>query len=94
MPIDSGDMYDESSPSEAGAPSVKPKDEETDEQVALVPKGFFRKAPEPGMREEVEVVEVYEDECSIRCVYDKEDEETAESEAPMSPPGGQDEMMT
>jgi hypothetical protein len=70
--------------------------EETEDQLSLVPKNFFKEEPKPGMREMVEVVEVYDGEVSIRCVYgdsdDKEEEEAEGEVAPVSEP--EDSMMT
>lgn len=78
------DMYDESSPSMAAAPESKEDNtDETEDQLALVPTNFFKDTPKPGMREMVEVVEVFEDEVSIKCIYGEkeEDEEMSESES-------------
>lgn len=79
------EMYDESEPSMAESASVandtndtedNNKSDETEDQLALVPKHFFKDAPKPGEREMVEVIEVYEGEVSIKCVYgDKDDKE-------------------
>ena len=72
------------------------KSEETEDQMSLVPKNFFKDTPKPGHREMVEVVEVYDGEVSIKCVYgDKDDkggkeEDESESEAESEP---EDEMM-
>jgi hypothetical protein len=89
-------MYDEeSSPVEDDAAAPKDdKSDETEDQLALVPKHFFKGEPKPGMREMVEVVQVYEGEVSIKCVYgeDKDEEEQSEGEELESEP--QDEMMT
>ena len=73
-------MDDESSPSTAeSAPETKDnKSEETEDNLALVPKAFFKDEPKPGMREMVEVVEVYEGEVSIKCVYGDKDEDEEE----------------
>jgi|GEM_PF-2979902 len=90
---DDGMYDDESSPSEADAPgSNDTKSDEAEDQLALVPKHFFKNEPKPGMREMVEVVQVYEGEVSIKCVYgeDKEEESEGESEGESEP---QDEMM-
>jgi len=77
--------------------------EETEDQLSLVPKHFFKDEPKPGNREMVEVVSVYEGEVSIKCVYgdkddkgDKEEKESAsekESESE-SAPESEDAMMT
>lgn len=73
------------------------KIEETEEQLSLVPKHFFKDSPKPGDREMVEVVSVYDGEVSIRCVYgDKDDkggkeEDESSSERESEP---EDEMMT
>ena len=78
-------MDDESEPSTAQnqmGGGVDEKSDETDDQLALVPSHFFKKQPpKPGMRETVEVVNVYENECSIKCVYDEDkDKEEGEEE--------------
>ena len=93
------DMDDESSPSQAGGAfegNTDEKSDETEDQLALVPTSFFQKKGEikPGMRETVEVVSVYENEVSIKCVYEEEPEEEPEmeAEAPVAPP--EDAMMT
>ena len=51
------------------------KSDETEDQLALVPIHFFKNQPvKPGQKEEVEVVQVYEGEASIKCLYgDKKD---------------------
>lgn len=88
-------MYDdESAPSEDasvanGSNDTKDdnKSDETEDQLALVPKHFFKDEPKPGDREKVEVIEVYEGEVSIKCVYgdkddkdDKNDKEDSDSD--------------
>lgn len=82
------------------ADNEKEDGEATEDQLSLVPKHFFKEEPKPGMREMVEVVDVYEGEVSIKCVYgdkdddDKEDdmeEEGMSSES--SPVEAEDEMM-
>ena len=108
---DSGSMMDdESSPPESEDASVandtndtKEKHEDSDEtedQLSLVPKHFFKAEPKPGDREMVEVVDVYEGEVSIKCVYgdkdDKDDkgekeEDESSSESQSEP---EDAMMT
>jgi hypothetical protein len=93
------DMYDdESAPATAENPGAEgeEKSDETEDQLALVPSHFFKnQPPKPGQRETVEIVQVYENECSIKCVYsedeDKEEEDGEEyAEAPAEP---EDEMM-
>lgn len=90
-------MDDESEPTTAqNELGVTPdeKSDETEDQLALVPNHFFKTPPKPGMQEKVEVVQVYENECSIKCIYgegdeeEESDEEYAEAE---SEP--EDEMM-
>lgn len=101
MPTDY--MDDESSPSTAEDQSVandtnrtkEDKSDETEDQLALVQSSFFKEPPKPGMREMVEVVEVYENEVSIKCVYgDDEDKEEAKEEEPESPPEAEDEAYS
>lgn len=75
------------------------KSEETEDQLSLVPKHFFKDEPKPGDREMVEVVSVYEGEVSIKCVYgDKDDKggkEEKESESEdQSESEPEDSMMT
>lgn len=61
------------------------KSDETEDQLSLVPKHFFKDEPKPGNREMVEVVEVYEGEVSIKCVYgDKDDKSGKEEKEPAS----------
>lgn len=81
------DMYDdESSPPESEDASIandsnetpgerqdRESGEATEDQMALVPRGFFKGTPKPGQIEKVEVVEVYDGEVSVRCVYKKDD---------------------
>ena len=84
------EMYDESEPTMAEDASVANdtndtkddnKSDETEDQLALVPKHFFKDEPKPGEREMVEVIEVYEGEVSIKCVYgDKDDDKEEESD--------------
>ena len=76
------------------------KSDETEDQLSLVPKHFFKEEPKPGDREMVEVVEVYEGEVSIKCVYgdkdeDKKEEEGEEGMEPESSPmaEAEDSMM-
>lgn len=94
------DMYDESGPSEAGGgineEPKEPKSEETEDQMALVPKQFFKDEPKPGNREMVEIVEVYEGEVSIKCVYgDDEKEEKPEAiDDDSAPTQAEDPMMS
>ena len=75
------------------------KSEETEDQLSLVPKHFFKDEPKPGNREMVEVVSVYDGEVSIKCVYgdkddkgDKEENESESEEKSESEP--EDAMMT
>jgi hypothetical protein len=88
---DSSSMMDEeSAPSTAeSAPpddSKEEKSDETEDQLALVPTHFFKNTPKPGMRETVEVVSVYENEVSLKCVYGDEDkEEKDEGDTPGKP---------
>ena len=98
-------MDDEAAPSEDASvanDSNDTKDEntksdETEDQLSLVPKHFFKAEPKPGDREMVEVVDVYEGEVSIKCVYgDKDDkgekeEDESSSESQSEP---EDAMMT
>jgi hypothetical protein len=91
-------MYDDDAePSSAQSVAQdKPKDksDETEDQLALVPTHFFKDNPKPGMREMVEVVSVYENEVSIKCVYGDKDEEKAEGETPGKPAADDsDDMM-
>lgn len=106
---DSGSMMDdESSPPTSEDASVangsndtednkENKSDETEDQLSLVPKHFFKAEPKPGDREMVEVVDVYKGEVSIKCVYgDKDDkggkeEDESESESQSEP---EDAMMT
>ncbi len=99
------DMYDdEAAPSTAQNPSTGGEDEhsdETEDQLALVPSSFFQNkniSIKPGQRETVEIVEVYENEVSIKCVYKDEDEDEEEEEEPMmtdesAPSEAEDAMM-
>jgi len=73
------------------------KSEETEDQLSLVPKHFFNREMKPGDREMVEVVESYDGELSIKCVYgdkdDKGDQEENESESEAQSESEEDEMM-
>lgn len=87
---------DESSPSQAENPMVNEdeKSDETEDQLALVPTSFFANKKgeiKPGMRETVEVVHVYENEVSIKCLYKEDREEEPEMET-VEP--AEDSMMT
>lgn len=92
-------MDDEAAPSTAeNELGVTPdeKGDETEDQLALVPNHFFRNPPKPGMQEKVEVVEVYENESSIKCIYDKDKDEDKEEESEeeyAQMPEPEDEMM-
>jgi hypothetical protein len=94
-------MDDEAAPATAEDDPMadsEEKSDETDDQLALVPSHFFKnQPPKPGQRETVEIVQVYENECSIKCVYSEDDDEDEEedgseeyAEAPAEP---EDEMM-
>jgi hypothetical protein len=88
---------DESSPSTSGSTPMDQtpeKADETEENLALVPKSFFKNEPKPGGREEVEIVQVYEDECSIKCVYKDEEKSESEEEMAEGETAPEDEMMT
>jgi len=100
-------MDDESAPSSAEADEQDTKkdsnddnkSDETEDQLALVPKSFFKDEMKPGDREMVEVMEIYDDEVSIRCVYgDKDDkggkEERESSYEDKSESEPEDSMMT
>jgi len=103
MAYDNNMMDDEATPSTAGnAPDeTEPKDEnkseETEDQLSLVPKHFFKDEPKPGNREMVEVVSVYDGEVSIKCVYgdkdDKNGKEENESPAEEKMESEEDSMM-
>lgn len=75
------------------------KSDETEDQLALVPNHFFKnQPPKPGQREEVEVVQVYEGESSIKCLYgdkkDKQDNEEGEgTQAEESSPSEESDSM-
>ena len=92
---------DQSSPSQAegGIGNSEEKSDETEDQLALVPMSFFQNKDEPikpGMRETVEVVHVYENEVSIKCIYEEKKEEESEAmpEAEAAPAEAEDSMMT
>lgn len=70
------------------------KGDETEDQLSLVPKHFFKQEPKPGDREMVEVVSVYEGEVSIKCVYgDKEEESESEEEGMAAPAEAEEDSM-
>jgi hypothetical protein len=94
------DMYDEADSSLAGSESESAasdtkdkKSDETEDQLALVPKHFFKDEPKPGDRETVEVIEVYEGEVSIKCVYGEKEEEKEEPESEMAAPSESEDSM-
>jgi len=82
-------MDDDSAPSTAESDEMDTKkdtkddnkSDETEDQLALVPKSFFKNDMKPGDREKVEVVEVYEDEVSIKCIYEKKDKDDKDDES-------------
>lgn len=93
---------DESAPSEDASVATEPAKEENatpENKLALVQTSFFNKPPKPGDREMVEIVDVYENEVSIKCVYDEDDESLQEEAAPDTemmapgPPPGDQMMM-
>jgi hypothetical protein len=93
-------MDDESAPSTSENKSVandakdENKSDETEDQLSLVPKHFFKSEPKPGNREMVEVVEVYDGEVSIKCVYgDKDDKSGKEEKESESESESEDAMM-
>ena len=96
-------MDDESAPSSAEADEQDTKkdtkddnkSDETEDQLSLVPKSFFKDEPKPGDREMVEVMEVYDDEVSIKCVYgDKDDKGDKEEKESDSESESEDSMMS
>lgn len=93
-------MYDEAGPSEAESAATDSKDvksDETEDKLALVQSSFFKEQPKPGMREMVEVVQVYENEVSIKCVYSDDDDDEEKAEAPddsSAPTESEDPMMS
>jgi hypothetical protein len=103
MPENFYDEDSESMPAPA-APAAegetkKSEDTTAEAKLGLVPASFFKGPVRPGDREMVEVVDVYDDEVSIKCVYGEEEEE--EEMAPEEPGLSQeparpaeDEMMT
>ena len=78
------DYYDESAPDMAGsednsvARENKSEGSTPENKLALVQSSFFKNPPRPGDREMVEIVDVYENEVSIKCVYGEDEEEEAE----------------
>lgn len=76
-------MDSQAAPSESENASVAtatPDEDPTPEnKLALVQSSFFRGPVKPGDRETVEVVDVYENEVSVRCVG-HEDEEQDDSQ--------------
>lgn len=91
-------MDDESSPSQPDNPMVNEEEssDETEDQLALVPTSFFQNKKgevKPGMREMVEVVQVYENEVSIKCVYEEKEEESPEGEMMEDTPAPPEDAM-
>lgn len=84
---------EEASPSESEGMDREHKSDETEDKLALVPMSFFKEHPKPGKRETVEVVEVYENEVSIKCVYGEGKKEEKSEEESESEPEAEDEMM-
>jgi hypothetical protein len=100
-PAAGGDYMDESAPSEDASMANAPEKEQNatpENKLALVQTSFFKEPPKPGDREMVEVVDVYENEVSIKCVYDEEEEPTEEAAPDMEMMGNAapptDQMMT
>lgn len=94
----SGNMYDEdeSATSSTGSPALdeKPdKSDETEDKLALVPTSFFSEPPKPGRREQVEIVHVYENEVSIKCVYDEKEDKGEEQREMSEGEEPEDSMM-
>jgi len=97
------DYYDDASDTamaeDASVARETPKEDATPEnKLALVQTSFFKDPPKPGDREMVEVVEVFENEVSIKCVYDDGEEEAEEPGLGMTdesaPAQAEDAMMT
>jgi len=107
-------MYDdESSPPESEDASIgndsnetpgeqadHAKGEEAEDQMALVPTTFFKGELKPGKRETIEIVEVFDGEVSVKCVYGDEDKDDEggedDDDAPSNesaPAEAEDEMM-
>jgi len=76
MPQDYYDGASDTVPSEdASVARENPKENRTPEsKLALVQTSFFNKPPKPGDREMVEIVDVYENEVSIKCIYGEGEE--------------------
>jgi hypothetical protein len=67
------------------------KSDETEDQLALVPKHFFKDTMKPGDQETVEVVQSYEGEYSIKCVYGEKDKKDEGGESENEGMGGEAE---
>lgn len=69
---DSGDYYPDMSGEDAAAEQpdkgMGADKEKSDYDTFLVPKSSLSGDPEPGMKETIEIVHVYEDEVECRCV--------------------------
>lgn len=99
------DYYDdESAPEMAGSEDASVAREDKSEErtpeskLALVQSSFFKNPPKPGDREMVEIVDVYENEVSIKCVYGEDEEEEPEEPGlgmsdESAPSEAEDEMM-
>lgn len=77
-----------------GEQSDKENGEATEEQLALVPMHFFKGVPKPGQIEKVEVVEVYEGEVSVRCIYKKDDDKEDDDDAAADDDSGEEELAS
>lgn len=99
------DYYDNASESVPAAPPAEKEGGDEDKtpegKLGLVPMSFFKDKVQPGDREMVEVVDVYDNEVSIKCIYSG-DEEKGEGETPepgmsegaAAAPATDEEMMT
>lgn len=90
MPNDS--YYDEE-PSSSPDDTMDEDKATPDEKVGIVPTSFF-KSPDvkPGDREMIEVLDVYDGEVTIKCVYGEDDKE--DREEPMSDESAPSEAET
>lgn len=93
------DYYDEDSDQESSM--VDSEVDVPEEKLGLVPMSFFKNKVEPGDREKIEVVKIYDNEVAIKCIYgegkdkDKEDEDYEDEATDMASPSEaeSDEMM-
>jgi hypothetical protein len=88
------DYYDQDTGEESAI--VDEQVDVPEEKLGLVPMSFFKNKVNPGDREKIEVVKIYDNEVAIKCIYgDKEESSEDDDDMEMAGPSEAeaDELM-